>query len=87
MKKRFSGKQITSLLLTALLLSACGESAVDTDTMASTDTAGSTQETAAEETTETGPQLEGPSDSLNGYTFRVLTRDTDHHIKGYTPRS
>ena len=80
MKKRFSGKQIVSLLLAAMLLTACGKPATDTDTKTG-DTTGDTRDTAAEETTETGPQLEVPSDSLNGYTFRVLTRDTDHHIK------
>ncbi len=81
MKRQFSGRQISSLLLAALLLTACSEAAMNTDTTATTDTADNTQNTAVAETTETGPQLEVPSDSLGGYAFRVLTRDTDHHIK------
>ena len=37
------------------------------------------QQTDSAEETEPTPNL--PDETLNGYTFRILTRDTDHHIK------
>ncbi|MBQ8641352.1 MAG: hypothetical protein IJ480_03975 [Clostridia bacterium] len=73
-------KTISLLLLIAMLasgLASCGNSAEET----AADTAAA--DTAAAETTpdETALKPDIPDADLEGYSFRVYTRDTDHHIK------
>ena len=81
MKTHVSTKRMLALLLSALLLSACGEAGSGQTDTTSSDTTVDTSGTVDTETVDAGPSLDVPTDSLDGYTFRVLTRDTDHHIK------
>lgn len=82
-------KKLTALLLAALMLSAafsgCGEQTAETssETPGVADSAGTADDASAGETVpeETEIQPDLPEADLNGYSFRVLTRDTDHHIK------
>lgn len=80
-------KKLTALLLAALILSSalasCGEQTSTTPSGSDSSSASGETTAAAEETvpeeTEIKPDL--PEADLQGYSFRVLTRDTDHHIK------
>ena len=81
MKTHNSTKRMLALLLSTLLLSACGEVENGQTDTTSSDTTVDTSGTVDTETVDAGPRLDVPTDSLDGYTFRVLTRDTDHHIK------
>ena len=71
-------KTLSLLLLIAMLASsmaACGDSTAET----TADPAGTdTSETIAEDTA-LKPDIPETAD-LEGYNFRVYTRDTDHHI-------
>ena len=73
-------KTLSLLLLIAMLASsfvACGNSAEETtaETAAGADAAETTPEDTALK-----PDIPETAD-LDGYNFRVYTRDTDHHIK------
>ena len=82
MQKHFRSTRITALLLSALLLASCGEGKDgQNETTAGGTEADTSAAVADTETVDAGPTLDVPSDPLDGYTFRVLTRDTDHHIK------
>ena len=80
-------KKLTALLLAALLLAGTLASCSEQPSEGSADNAPAVSGDAAEpapeeivpEETELRPDL--PDVTLDGYAFRVLTRDTDHHIK------
>ncbi|MBR5445646.1 MAG: hypothetical protein IKV57_05965 [Clostridia bacterium] len=71
-------KKITALLLLISMLAgmtACGNSAEETTANVADDTAAQT------EAADTALKPDIPDADLDGYNFRVYTRDTDHHIK------
>ena len=71
-------KKITALLLLISMLAgmtACGNSAEETTANVADDTAAQT------EAVDTALKPDIPDADLDGYNFRVYTRDTDHHIK------
>ena len=81
-------KQLTALLLAALMLAgtfvSCSEQSAESSgdsasASVSDGAAGAASEETIPEETELKPDI--PDMDLDGYTFRVLTRDTDHHIK------
>ncbi len=72
-------KAILLLLISAMLtgtLSSCGSAPAETtaETQGTADTAETTP-------ADTGLKPDLPDANLDGYNFRVYTRDTDHHIK------
>jgi len=73
-------KKVLALALALLAVGASLISCASETSGNANDTAAS--DTSAETTTEDpGPKPNLPDIDLDGYTFRVLTRDTDHHIK------
>ena len=80
-------RKLISLLLAPLLLAgtfaSCSEQPSEAGDSSAPAVSGDAAEAASEETVpeETELQPDLPDVTLDGYAFRVLTRDTDHHIK------
>lgn len=80
MQWKMVGRRAFALFLASLLLAGCSESVQESENPSDT-TEASSQVLDTELSGDTAPGLDVPKDSLGGYTFRVLTRDAEHHIK------